>query len=293
MLKYSIFLGCTIPARQVNYEQSVRKVSDVLGIELVEAEYGCCGFPVESIDETKALAMAAVNLKLAEEKGAPVVTMCSACGEMLNKAKKLLNEEDVVKNVNKILQKSLDTSYGEESPDVLHFARMLYEIYGLEKLKKMVNKPLKGLRVATHPGCHYVRPKELFEEFDDPEFPVSLDQLVEVTGAEAVDYIGKTDCCGGGILAVSESTSKAMTGKKLETLTQLGLDALVLVCPFCGIMYDKYQRTLEAELEKQYGLPVLYYPQLLGLALGIDPSDLGFDVNTVQLDSLLEKVSKQ
>jgi len=292
VLKYSVFLGCTIPARQVNYEQSARKVSEALGIELVEAEYGCCGFPVEPIDETKALAMAAVNLKLAEETGLPVVTLCSACGEMLNKAKKLLGDDDVAKNVNKVLQKSLNTSYGGESPEVLHFARMLYETYGLDRLRAKVVKPLKGLRIATHPGCHYVRPKELFEEFDDPEFPVSLDRLVEATGAEAVDYVGKTDCCGGGVLAVSESTSKAMTGKKLETLSQLGLDALVLVCPFCGIMYDKYQRTLEAELEKQYGLPVLYYTQLLGLALGIPPDELGFDVNTVPVDGLLEKVSK-
>jgi heterodisulfide reductase subunit B len=291
-LKYSVFLGCTIPARQVNYEQSARKVSEALGIELVEAGYGCCGFPVEPIDETKALAMAAFNLKLAEEAGLPVVTMCSACGEMLNKAKKLLDNEDIAKNVNKVLEKSLDTSYGGEATEVIHFARMLYETYGLEKLKKKVKKPLNGIRVATHPGCHYVRPKELFEEFDDPEFPVSLDRLVEATGAEAVDYIGKTDCCGGGILAVSESTSKAMTGKKLETLSQLGLDALVLVCPFCAIMYDKYQRTLEAELEKQYGLPVLYYTQLLGLALGIPPGELGFDVNTVPVDALLGKVSK-
>ena len=281
-MRYSVFLGCTIPARQVNYEQSARKVSEALGIDLVEAGYGCCGFPVEPIDETKALAMAAFNLKLAEEAGLPVVTMCSACGEMLQRT---LAESAV-------LEKSLDTSYGGEAPEVIHFARMLYETYGLEKLKQMVKKPLKGLRVATHPGCHYVRPKELFEEFDDPEFPVSLDRLVEATGAEAVDYVGKTDCCGGGVLAVSESTSKAMTGKKLETLSHLGLDALVLVCPFCGIMYDKYQRTLEAELGKQYGLPVLYYPQLLGLALGIDPGELGFDVNTVPVDGLLEKVSK-
>ena len=149
-------------------------------------------------------------------------------------------------------------------------------------------RPL-NLKIATHPGCHYVRPKEFFQEFDDPEFPVSLDKLVEATGAEAVEYIGKTDCCGGGLLAVNENIAKAMTAKKLNTL-QGKADAIVLACPFCGIMFDKYQKTLEEELETTYGIPVLYVTQLLGLALGVPPDDLGFDVNTVPVEELLEKV---
>lgn len=290
-MKYSIFLGCTIPARQPNYEISVRKTCEALGIELAEADYGCCGFPVEAINQDKALAMSAMNLMKAEESGLPMMTLCSACGEMLNNALYLLENDGVQGDVNKVLAK-LETSYNGEHPEVLHYARMLYTEYGLEKLASKIKKPLKGIKVATHPGCHYVRPKKLFQEFDDPEFPVSLDKLVEATGAESVDYKGKTDCCGGGILAVAESTAKAMTAKKLNTLSELELDALVLVCPFCAIMFDKYQRTLEEELEKQYGLPVIYYSQLLGLALGIPPDELGFDVNTVNVEKLLEKVSK-
>ena len=290
-MKYSIFLGCTIPARQPNYEISVRKTCEALGIELVEGEYGCCGFPVEAVDQTKALAMSAMNLMKAQELGVPMVTMCSACGEMLNNAKHLLENEGIRKDVDKVLAK-LETSYNEETPEVLHYARMLYAEYGLEKLASKIKKPLKGIRIATHPGCHYVRPKKLFSEFDDPEFPVSLDQLVEATGAESIEYKGKTDCCGGGILAVAEGTAKAMTAKKLDTLAEKELDALVLVCPFCAIMFDKYQRTLEEELERQYGVPVIYYSQLLGLALGIPADELGFDVNTVPVKGLLEKVSK-
>lgn len=290
-MKYSIFLGCTIPARQPNYEMSVRKTCEALGIELVDNDYGCCGFPIEAIDQTKALAMASVNLLKADESGLPVVTMCSACGEMLNNAIELLEDEGISRNVNKVLEK-LDTIINGEKPEVIHYARMLYTDYGVDKLKEMIKKPLKGIRVATHPGCHYVRPKRLFKEFDDPEFPVSLDRLVEATGAESVEYKGKTDCCGGGILAVAESTAKAMTAKKLNTLATKELDALVVICPFCAIMFDKYQRSLEEELEKQYGLPVIYYPQLLGLALGIPAEELGFDVNTVKVTKLLEKVSK-
>ena len=287
-MRYQLFLGCTIPARQNNYERSARKVSEALGLELLGTDFGCCGFPVEPIDEVKALSMAAVNLKKASEVGEPVVSLCSACGEMLNKAERLLEDEDTSKRVNAILGKSLNLSYEGEKPVILHFARMLHQEYGLDRIREKVKNPLK-IKVATHPGCHYVRPKELFGEFDDPEYPRSLDELVEATGAEAVDYVGKTDCCGGSLLAVNEGVSKAMTRKKLNTLKGK-VDALVLVCPFCGIMYDKYQKTLEEEAGTQYNVPVLYYPQLLGLALGIDPGELGFDVNSVSVKQLLEKV---
>ena len=285
-----MFLGCTIPARQSNYEQSARRVSESLGIELSDPEFGCCGFPVEPVDEVKALAMAAMNLKKATENDVPVVTLCSACGEMLLKAEKLLGDEEMAKKVNAVLSKTLETTYNREKPEVLHFARMLHQVYGLDKIREKVKRPL-SLKVATHPGCHYVRPKDLFAGFDDPEYPRSLDELVEATGAESVDYVGKTDCCGGSLLAVDEKVSKAMTRKKLDRLKGK-VDALVLICPFCGIMYDKYQRLLEEETQTKYGIPVLYYPQLLGLALGLDPDELGFDVNSVPVKELLEKVIK-
>ncbi len=289
-MKYAVFLGCTIPSRQMNYEQSARAVSKVLGIELMDADFGCCGFPIEPIDEVKALSMAAFNLKKAQEMGLDVVALCSACSEMLAKAEELLEkDESTAKKVNSLLSKQLGSEYSGERPRVIHFARMLYEDVGTERIRGMVKRPLAGLKIATHPGCHYVRPSTLSGGFDDPEFPHSLDELVEATGAEAVDYIGKEDCCGGGILAVREDVAKAMTRKKLETLSGK-VDAMVLICPFCGIMYDRYQKLMAAEVEKEFGVPVLYYPQLLGLALGIDPEALGFDVNSVSVDGVLEKV---
>ena len=105
-MKYQIFLGCTIPARQDNYEKSTRKVSEALGIELIERDFGCCGFPIEPIDEVKALSMSALNLKKAAEMDEPVVSLCSACGEMLAKTINLLKDEGTLKNVNKFLEKN-------------------------------------------------------------------------------------------------------------------------------------------------------------------------------------------
>ncbi len=289
-MRYALFLGCTIPARQMNYEQSARTVAKALGIDLVDVDFGCCGFPIEPVDEVKALSMAAVNLKKGKEKGLDIVTLCSACGEMLTKAEEVLEKDEAMgKSVNGVLGKQVGTEYKGEKPRVVHFARMLYEDIGREKIRALVKRPLQGLKIATHPGCHYVRPSSLSGGFDDPEFPHSLDELVEATGAEAVDYMGKEDCCGGSILAVREDVSKAMTRKKLEALSGK-VDAMVLICPFCGIMYDRYQKLMADELEKEYNVPVLYYPQLLGLALGIDPEKLGFDVNSVRVDGVLEKV---
>lgn len=289
-MRYAVFLGCTIPSRQMNYEQSSRAVARVLGIELVDADFGCCGFPLEPVDEVKALSMAAMNLKKGHETGLDVVTLCSACCEMLMKAEDILERDKAVgKNVDGLLSKQVGSEYGGEKPRVIHFARMLYEDMGVDKIRSLVKHPLGGLKIATHPGCHYVRPSSLTGDFDDPEFPHSLDELVEATGAESVDYIGKGDCCGGGILAVREDVAKAMTWKKLEALSGK-VDALVLVCPFCGIMYDRYQKLMADDLERELNVPVLYYPQLLGLALGVDTEELGFDVNSISVEGLLEKV---
>jgi heterodisulfide reductase subunit B len=288
-MRYGLFLGCTIPTRQMNYEQSAREIAKALGIEFVDGGYGCCGFPVEPIDEDKALSMAAGNLKIASAGGMSLITLCSACGEMLNKAEKRLGEDaEALKSVTKILSQA-GVEYAGEKPRVIHFARMLHDEYGIENIKARVIKPLSGLKIASHPGCHYVRPSTIYPGFDDPEFPGTLDRLVEATGATALEYEGKTDCCGGGILAVREDIAKAMTQKKLVRLSGK-VDAMVVICPFCGIMYDKYQKTLEEELGKQLGVPVIYYSQLLGLALGIPPARLGFDVNSVSVQAMLAKV---
>lgn len=288
-MSYSVFLGCTIPTRQMNYEQSAREVAKTLGIELLDDVYGCCGFPLEPVDEVKALAMAAANIKITSNSGRDLVALCSACGEMLCKTEKRLEEDETAfKAVNKILTQA-NIEYKGEKPRIIHFARMLYEDYGLEKLKAKVKHPLTTLKIASHPGCHYVRPSALYPGFDDPEFPGTLDRLVEATGAQPLDYEDKTDCCGGSILAVREDIAKSMTGNKLLKLVGKA-DAMVVICPFCGIMYDKYQKTLEEELQKKMGIPIIYYPQLLGLALGIDPSKLGFDVNSVSVQELLSKV---
>ena len=291
--KYALFIGCTISVRGLNYELSARKVAEKLGIEFVDIqEFSCCGFPLSSIHHNSAVAIAARNLALAKAKNLDIITLCSACTGYLTEVKNLLESKTnskLLKDVNKKL-KDLGYKY-EKGVKIKHFARFLYEDIGVDKIKEHIKEPLKGIKVAPHYGCHYIKPSEIFDGFDNPIHPQSLDKLIEVTGATPVHYRDKLQCCGGGILAVNEETSVKMVKEKLDHIKDANADAMTLICPFCSIMYDEFQPTIETTYKTEYKIPVLYYPQLLGLAFGLDPKkDLAVRKNQVKVKPLLEKI---
>ncbi len=291
-MRYALFLGCTIPVRGQNYEISARKVAEALGIELVDVpEFSCCGFPAKSVDFLTSLLLSARNLAIAEEKGLDILTLCNACTVTLVEAQEELKKHpELLEEVNKRLAKINKKYTGKVK--VKHFARMLYEDYGIEKLKEKVKRPLTGFRFAAHYGCHYIRPSEVYEEFDDPENPVSLDRLIEVTGATSVNYAEKGKCCGGGILGIKEEDALKMTKSKLDEVKKVGADAMISICPFCSVMYEGSQKKIEKMFETEYGIPVLYYPQILGIALGFSPDELGFRLNRVRPKNILEKLGR-
>ena len=144
--------------------------------------------------------------------------------------------------------------------------------------------------MSIHYGCHYLRPCELYDGFDDAENPSTVENLVAVTGAAVVDYKNKLECCGGAILGVEEDIALKMAKDKLDNVTKNKVDALVTICPFCSIMYEDNQKKIESKFNVEYNLPVLYYPQVLGLALGIDPKQLGFRLNKIKATNILEKI---
>jgi heterodisulfide reductase subunit B len=203
-VKYALFLGCTIPVRSQNYEMSAREVAKIIGLELVDLpDFSCCGFPVKSASVEASLVLAARNLAIAAEKKLDICTLCNACTGVLTEANKELSEnKELMDRVNDKLR-NVDKEY-KKGVKIRHFSRILYEDIGLEKLKGMVKRDLSSLKLSVHYGCHYERPKELYDDFDDPENPRSLDELVEATGARSIDYKGKLDCCGGAILGVQE-----------------------------------------------------------------------------------------
>jgi len=288
-MRYALFLGCTVPARSRNYEVSARKVAAALGIELVDLEdFGCCGFPLRPVNAEAARLMAVRTLCIAEEHGLDVCTLCSACTAILTEASKELEDPETRSELNRTLGRIQREYRG--SVKVRHLSRLLYEDVGVERIRDAVTRDLSMLRIAPHYGCHYLKPSSIYDDFDDPEGPISLDRLIEATGAIPVDYEDEKQCCGGAILAVDEDTALAIAGRKLNHIRAAEADAMCLVCPFCSVMYDDNQRVIDARFETPHDLPVLYYPQLLGLALGIESRELGFNMNRVKTAELLAKL---
>jgi heterodisulfide reductase subunit B len=290
-LEYALFLGCTVPVRGMNYEASARLVAKRLEIQLVDIEtFSCCGFPVQSVKKYAALLLAARNLSLAEQRGLDVCVLCSACGVNLAEANHAFEKDpDLLSQINSDLQ-AVGRCYSGKTK-VKHFVRLLYQDVGLEQIKKHIRQPLSGLAVAPFYGCHYLKPAEVHDRFEDPEDPKSLEELIEITGAQALYYPNRMSCCGGGVLGIDEPTAQKIAKSTLDAAKAVGADALVLQCGTCDVMLELSQRKIGKIFEVEYNLPVVYYPQLLGLAMGIPQEELGFALNRVGSREFLERVN--
>jgi len=287
--KYLIFLGCVIPYRLSSYEISARKVLQALGVELAEMpEYNCCGFPMDPIDHDTMLTLAARNLCIAEREDLNILTLCNGCFGTLHKANKTLKEDkEEREKINGYLKE-----FGMEfkgTIEVKHLVHVLAEDVGFEKIKNAVKRPLTNLRVAQHTGCHIVRPKKIIGK-DDPEDPKLLKQLIALTGAKCLDYMDEAECCGNPIIGVNEAIPFQMAKEKLDHIMAVGAQALITVCPFCHMMYDLNQPRIERTFNTKIGIPVLHYPQLLGLAMGFSPEELAINELRVKPTQLLEQI---
>jgi len=289
-LKYAFFIGCVAPVMVRQGEVATRRIAREFDIELTDVfDFACCGFPVRSVDVETSLLLAARNLSIAEKLGLNICTICSGCASTLTEANKELKENDSLrKEVNRKLSKIGREYVG--GVDVKHFTKVLYKDVGLETIKSKVKKSLEHLTIASHYGCHYLKPSHAYGKEEDPEFPSSLDELVAVTGAKSVNYEDKMGCCGGNTLGVDENIAFGIAGRKLDHIKAVAADAINLVCPLCDIIYDRSQKIIGRKFSKNYEIPVLFYPQILGLALGINKEELGFEMNRVNVSGLLSKV---
>jgi len=289
-MRYAFFLGCVAPVLAGNYELSTRRVAERLEVKLVDVDdFACCGFPIQPVDHETALLMAARNLSIAEELNLDICTICPGCASTLVEANRELKESRELRDkVNEKLRRIGRTYEGEVK--VKHFLRVLQEDVGVEKIKNSVKRDLEALRIASHYGCHFLKPSSLFNHAEDPEFPSSLDDLISAVGAKTVEYKDKMDCCGGIILGVDDHISYAMTSRKLENVKASGADSICLLCPMCSIMFDRNQRSIERKLNANYNMPVLFFTQLLGLALGLGEDELGLKLNRVSTSDLLSKI---
>jgi heterodisulfide reductase subunit B len=283
---YEVFLGCAIPNRFNNYEASMRLVAKELGIELLDFEgASCCGTVVlKSIDENSWLSMSGRNIALAESRGHDIVTPCNGCFGSLKDTDHLLHDnEKYKKQVNKALA-AVGLEYKGEAK-VRHFVEVLYDLK--DEIKKKIVKPLDGLKIAFHPGCHLIRPSNV-AGFDDPELPRKVDELLELTGAQSVPWNMKLRCCGSPLLIASEEVATDIISEKNKSARDAGANCIVTNCPACHTQFDVQVLGLKDAEGKSLELPALFVTQILGAAMDLDREMLGFELNRVSLDPISE-----
>lgn len=282
-MKAAYFLGCNVALRTFEYDAAVRRVAEKLGIELVDSdEFVCCGYPAGPKDHSTFLALAASNLVAAEEMGLDtIISVCNSCTATLTKVNKLLKEnEKERKHINGILKNAIGKEF-QGKLEVKHFLRFIYEEIGLDKIKENMTKELNPIKVAPHYGCHYLKPPEIFENFENPIIPHTVDDLMALTGVIPTKYENMKQCCGGAILAVDEETSVKMVKEKLIHVHEANADVMAVHCPFCNVMYSEYQKDPRMELD--FKIPVVFTPQILGLAMGFEPKPLGMKKKVAKL----------
>ncbi len=290
MTKYALFLGCTIPARQPNYELSARKSLEKLGVELVDLANMtcCCPPPIQSIDLETSLAVAAYNISLAEEAGLDIITLCSGCFESLAMANEMLKKDKKLKSkINTILSNAEKEFQG--NIEVKHLLQVLAKDVGIAQLKQQVSKPLTNLKVAAFYGCHALRPSELLK-LDDPERPRILENLIEAIGAKNVEYRNKLKCCGGLLRGFSDDLALNLAREKVVNTSKAGADCIATLCPFCFVALDIGQIQMRAKLKESHDMPVLHYSELLALSLGISPKELALETHKIKADKIINQI---
>ena len=284
-MKYALFLGCQIPAHLNQYEASARAVSKRLGVDLVDIkQFNCCGYPVRNLDFKTFVLFSGRNLALAAKEQLNLMSLCKCCYGSLKKADHLLKEDSSLRGeINTILQKE-GLKY-EGGVEVKHFLSVLYHEVGIEPIKEKIERTFAKLNIATHYGCHALRPSKIVE-FDDPVAPSLFDQLVEVTGAKSIYWPTQLECCGAPLWGINDELSMDLTEKKLTDAKQSGGDYLCTACTYCQIQFDTVQKMISAKRGENHQLPSILYPQLLGLSMGLDGKTLGLQLNQLPLDGI-------
>lgn len=293
MQSYAFFLGCITSNRYPGVEQATKKVVERFGGKLLVMEgTSCCPAPgvFGSFHLPSWLAVAARNITIAENMNMNITVTCNGCYASLQEANHLLKHNEKLKSqVNEVLSK-VGRKY-QGSVEVKHIISVLSEDAGLEAIKKEVKHPLKGVKVAVHYGCHFLKPSEV-RMHGSTEKPTLLDDLVRALGAESVDYREKIMCCGagGGVRAGNLDVALDMTKEKIENMIKAEADCVVTPCCFCHLQFDRGQVELSEKTGRKYGLPVVYITQLVGLALGMAPDELGLRENEFSTEPFLKKI---
>jgi heterodisulfide reductase subunit B len=281
---YALFLGCLVPLRYPGIEASVRAVMPRLGIKLYDIRgASCCPAPglTKPLDRKTWLALGARNICLAEEMGLDIVTVCNGCLLTLSEVNHSLKADpDLRREINAILSTIGMRFRG--SIRIHHFVDVLFEDIGLKRIKREVVAPLKGLKVAPHYGCHYMKVAGRKE-------PIRLEGLIETVGAQVVGYSENTMCCGAGkgVRSSMRGLSLEIAKQKIKSFSEANVDCVVDICPFCHLQFDRGQAEIWKEFGVRFNIPVLYVSQLLGMAFGI-PIRMGLSAHVIPAEKLFK-----
>jgi heterodisulfide reductase subunit B len=271
-MKYLFFPGCRIPYYLKEYGSSSRAVLRLLGIDLIDIELNCCGYPIRHQNYASAILCAARNFALAQKIGLNILTPCKCCFGNLKRAEHELMEDGSLREfINRELEK--EGLFWEKGIQVQHILSVLYHDIGIEAIKTRIKKPASGLKVAAHYGCHALRPSNVMQ-FDNPFNPTVFEELVRVTGADAIDWERRLECCGNPLWGKNNSLSIQLMRKKLEDALYAGADCICTACTYCQMQFVtiRHEALKGDDLEKK--IPAILYTQLLGRSLGIEDSAL-------------------
>ncbi len=292
MMRFALFLGCNIPARVPQYELSARAVLARLGVEIADnPEFKCCGNPIRNTDLKTYILMAARNLALAEKEGLDMLVLCMCCFGSLKMAARIMKQNAAVREEVNMRLAAEGLRYSGTA-GVKHFLSVLYHDVGAKALEESIERPFKGIKIASHYGCHGLRPSDV-TELDNPVAPVLLDELVAATGAESLDWSLKLECCGAPLLGVNDPLSLELTRKKIANGLQAGADYLCVACPYCQMQFDRVQQMMASVGETANYLPSIVYPQILGLAMGIGSDALGIHMNRLDISSITSRLEQE
>jgi len=285
-VKYAFYPGCVSQGGAPELYPAAQMICQRLGIELEEIRaWTCCGAGVmQEKNQLFGDTLNARTLAKAEQLGMTIMTICSTCQGVMGQANKRMQDPGYLSEVNSYLaEESLEY---KGTAEIKHLLWILIEDYGLENLAPYITRSLGNLRIAPFYGCYIVRPTEALGIEEHPERQTSLETLIKSIGAVLVDFAGKTRCCGFPILTINEKNSMAMVGKHTSEAKDLGADAMVTPCPLCHLNLDGFQPKASKQIQRPIDLPILHLPQLIGLAMGISPGELGLKKHIISTTPL-------
>jgi heterodisulfide reductase subunit B len=289
-MKYLYYPGCSAEATGKAYDISTRALMEKLGVGLVELpDWNCCGATSYfSVRELDSFAIAARNMAIAQEMGEDeICVICNACYTSLAKANRYMADDPhVFEAVNGALG-AVGRKY-DGQVKIRHIMDILINDIGLEAIQERVTRRLTGIRVAPYYGCQFSRP---MGSFDDVQFPTTMDRLFQAMGADVItDWDAKTDCCGGMMMLTKRDGALRLCHELLVAARQYKADVVVAACPLCEMNLEGYQRQVNQAFGTDFDIPVMYFTQLAGLALGADPKQLAIDKQVVSCDPVLAAI---